>query len=362
MGRSDHVVLRRPSPCPHGARLELDDPAATFRPGDPIRGRLHLTGGDGPQPRSVAVELQIAALGEVSSIGVAATQALSPAALARDHTQVLAFSLVAPALPAPFAGTLFRAEPRLAAILDMPDAPPDLWFPQARAYPVVTLPVAIQPTSPSIVRVEHSTTRTIRAGISGFLLGVVALVVGLGLTALAIWLASMPGSLVAGGGGLMFVVAGGAISAMSFGNWRTARIIGAPALVIEAPRDPGGAIALHVAATVPRPGVDRGVVTVTVREHLARPQHDHSETAWDKEHVVATLRFELVRGAEGRWAVDIPTHALETLPSTLSLAGNRVHWMMNVSLFAGDREWKSFEMLEAFRGEPWRPAVTFWWV
>lgn len=353
-----HPRLTRPR-TGHEATIELDD--VEVRAGEVVRGRVHVVA-SGDAPVSAVVELQVAGRGEVSAVGVAASAPVGEVGAGQRRSYP--FALVAPALPPPFAGTLFRTEIRLAAVLARPGAPVE---PNARAFPAAVQPIRIEPTQPLEVRVRRDGVRTVRlrsgAGSGcGVAIGAAGMLAGIGCCALGPATAWLLDGVVGVGGaavlaGAVLLLVGGYILWNTLGNWRAERVLGVPEVTIEpVERASGPALAACVRVGAGAP-VERVTLQVRVDENVQVLVYgDAGPQAQDREREVATAGFELAAHAPGHWRLEIPTSAFDGLPLPLELGGNNVYWWLALEVHARGRKWRTRARLDAAHGERWVPT------
>jgi hypothetical protein len=358
--------LKKPARSPHALTLELDDPSGVVRAGDTIRGRLHVVAGHGPPPRSLAVELQVAGHGEVSAVGVAAEVAIPVEPWAPGQRATHPFSIVAPPLPPPFSGQLFRSEARLAAVLEESDDPPGPLKPVARAFPASATPVSILAVGPVVAGVRRDSARTVRLGSAGgVVMGAVLLGGGLATIALGALLAAVfdvafVACATLGLVGALFGFLGGYLFFSTFGNWRAERSLGVPKVTIEpVPGEQGGMLGVSV-TVAPGARVLGGRARLRIHESIQIPATGHDADGWGRDQEVFVEDYALAAVEPGRYAVGIRAVDLDRLPLPLELVGDYIHWTLELTVdLRGGKKWKTSAMLDAFRGERWRPRGVF---
>ncbi len=321
----DQYHLSPPGPYPHSASIELDNPSAEFRAGEPITGRAHVTAGHGPPPRSLSIELQLAAFGEVSSVAVGAECPLPVDAWVAGQRYTHSFSLMPPCIPVPFTGKLFRTEQRVAAVLDMPDHKQPGMRPVGRAFPAASVPVLVRTESPIVVRIRKSHTRVVRVPPGcGVMFSVILTLLGLLTCGMGLGLPFSLGLDLSSGivtGVVLCMVAACLLTVgiyllrSSWRNWRAEARIGKPQWSLAPRIDARGGF-MVVTARVPHSAeVEAIELELNVQESV-QTQGDGSpeHPGWSKESPLASTRHALTPDGSGTWVAEVATSELDQNP------------------------------------------------
>ena len=360
---------------PQVAWIELDAANASYRTGEPIAGRMVVGTGAAEHYQWLGVELQHVAHGSTSSVNVAAEARFAPEPWAPGATYTYPFSFVAPPLPPPYAGRLFRTEVRVAAVIAQHQGVVE----HARAFPAAARPILITAPEPLVVRARHPqqpvmvaafcfgkdgqrSTTTGRethvflgsgrhVAITGCILAVGLLLMAGGV-ALALWLDLITAGILSGFLGLMAAIVGGTTLRIATHRWLAERGLGGmPVVSFEARETAGGSNLTITVELGPSARIDQLQVRFRAFERIVTAQ-DEQGGVNTKKHAIAAQAFDLQRMSAACWGITIPPEAFDAFPLPISISDNDIVWEMVVVVRpSGAPVWSLDTTLDAFRGK-----------
>lgn len=344
----------------HAARLSVHRTTAAHEPGRPLTGQVELQLGAEASPRFVYVELQLVALGEVSSVAVAARASVDTSSWRPGGRYTAPFTLDVPTMPMRFAGSLFETEARVAVVVDALEGQTAT---AARAFPLATIPIDVASSAPLQVAIRAPSGRSVKLdpGVS-VAIGAALLILGLLSALLAIALtaagASLGWAFALVSASTPLLLLGGVILYVLSRRSRVRRKLGTPAWELE-PGASGVRVTLKVAE---RTSVARAWLLLKIHENTQMPGRSEDGIGMGRDAEVARLRFDLVPVGRGRWCADLSRSTLASLPESLDLPGNHVYWFAEITVECTDGEvWSDGAQLRATRGERWTPLTAFWY-